>query len=144
VFEFKGAAAVDAWVEVEIDGQRTRLGEVLGRHLLKAGLPEDSPSLSGYILWARAKQLKTGEKEVWRLAIGVQDKSGKITTWAADDDLRPPGSEVAYGIVTGSGTGHGYVMSDPEGVYTLYNAVERGSGSARRKVELRCRFHRGK
>ena len=138
VFEYNGPP-VSTWIEVEMDGQRTRLGGRLGSDWAKeVGLPADAVP-SGYILCERSK---SGEKEVWRLAVGVRNKAGKVVLSVVEDDLRPPG----WGRVPGSGAvygGSGYVVPDKDETYTLYSGVDLGPGEARRKVELRCRFLRG-
>jgi hypothetical protein len=72
-FEYSGAWT-ECWIEVEMDGEVTRFGEVVGQSLREyreapAKVGNVLPEPSGRILWVIRRE---GSKEVWDLAISVR------------------------------------------------------------------------
>lgn len=87
-FKYEGTW-IDCWIEVEKDGEKSRLGEV--GMLLRESLGKDTAQaitkLSGHLVWVRRK---SGDKELWDLGIDVADANGEAKASSHTTVFSPP------------------------------------------------------
>jgi hypothetical protein len=134
---------IDAWIEVEEEGQKTTLGKELGEQLRTNAVGEDriGPSPTGYLLWVRRKE---HAEEVWELALSINGKDGKSFGWVHDNRISPPRPKSGVGIESSGISlreGDGDIVLN-EGQIVVLDGFRNGDGRKGRKVELKCRLAR--
>lgn len=130
---------IDFWIEVDVEGQKTRLGEDLGVQLRAAdrvgadGQPPDGEP-SGYVVWVRRSE---GGKEVWDLAVSVVGQDGKARAAVRRIGISPPPPRASRGA--GEGPASGGSLGGGQEV-TLAEFMTFGdAGQITRKAALKCK-----
>jgi hypothetical protein len=97
---------VDCWIEVDVDGKQTVVGEGLGEGVKNIAQADEEQRRrigehpSGYLLWVRRTE---GNKEVWDLSLNVVSTDGKAETFSRRTGISPPPLDLAKGSFRGSG-----------------------------------------
>jgi hypothetical protein len=140
LFEYKGGL-IDAWIEVEVEGQVTVLKKMQGALLREfvARNEAAAPVPSGYLVWTR----RENNEEVWELALSINSQDGKIIGWTRDDRISFPGPHAGgsgFEVSGRIGGGDGAIPLD-EGQAVVLAWFRNGeSVKATRKVELKCQL----
>ena len=94
-FKYEGTW-IDCWIEVEKDGEKSRLGEVgmLLRESLGKNKAQAITEPSGHLVWVRRK---SGDKELWDLGIDLADRYGKLKASYHSTMSSPPLPSGPYG-----------------------------------------------
>jgi hypothetical protein len=141
LFRYQGGW-IDAWIEVEVEGQKTLLGKELGDTLRTdaEGLGRVMTAPSGYLLWVRQKEHGA---EVWDLALSYNGQDGNLSGSVHEKRITPPQPKSGAGT-EGSGIwsreGGGFIPPTKEGLFVLDGFRNRDGKEITRKVELKCRF----
>lgn len=136
-FEYKGAV-IDCWIEVEIDGKKTRLGEglAISRDALQAsdqgagagGEP------SGHLIWVRRGE---NDDEKWDLAISISE-GGKAKAGATQLGITPPKSGPNRGSGESVSSGGSLVGGQEITLATVLTFRKQGGEVARTAV-MKCK-----
>jgi hypothetical protein len=141
LYRYKGGW-IDAWIDVEVEGQKTVLGKELGKQLREGHERDDrvGPAPSGYLLWVRRKE--HDKNEVWELALSLSDKDGKKLAWSYLTESSPPQPKSGRGMEASGLWVRGADGTVPlnEGQAVVLDGFRNGGERETRKVELKCMF----
>jgi len=142
---------IDCWIDVDIDGKKTRVADDLGKSLRVGAEAQEGPDkkpasseLSGQLVWFRHGER---DKEVWELHISRISSDGKLMNGASTSAFTPPQSDATLRVRKGAVprtefaevSGSSGSLSDGKEL-TLATFLTYGeNGQVIRKAELKCK-----